>query len=98
MIYSGKSSKYLIIFVTDSDLTWDSPVMRQSKQIRRKSDKKSELLQDNIPGKTKALMINNTVAPNPDYTEHHVEAGKRIYHIAILKRERKQCIKRGFES
>ena len=31
-------------------------------------------------------MINNTVAPNPDYTEHHVEAGKRIYHIAILKR------------
>ena len=52
--------------------------MRQSKQIRRKSDKKSELLQDNIPGKTKALMINNTVAPNPDYTEHHVEAGKRF--------------------
>ena len=44
--------------------------MRQSKQIRRKSDEKSELLQDNIPGKTKALMINNTVAQtNPDYIE-----------------------------
>ena len=47
--------------------------MRQSKQIRRKSDKKSELLLDNIPGKTKALMINNTVAPtNPDYNEHRI--------------------------
>ena len=68
--------------------------MRQSKQIRRKSDKKSELLPDNIPGKTKALMINNTVAPtNPDYNEHRIltlvkEFLNEIlrYHIAIMMR------------
>ena len=68
--------------------------MRQSKQIRRKSDKKSELLQDNIPGKTKALMINNTVAPtNPDYNEHRILTLAKeflneilCYHIEIIKR------------
>ena len=71
--------------------------MRQSKQIRRKSDKKSELLLDNnnnIPGKTKALMINNTVAPtNPDYNEHRILTPAKeflneilCYHIAIINR------------
>ena len=69
-------------------------MMRQSKQIRRKSDKKSELLLDNIPGKTKALMINNTVAPtNPDYNEHRILTLAKeflnevlCYHIAIINR------------
>ena len=72
--------------------------MRQSKQIRRKSDKKSELLLDNIPGKTQALMINNTVAPtNPDYNEHRIltlvkEFPNEIlcYHITIMMRTKQK--------
>lgn len=63
--------------------------MRRSKQIRGKSDKKSELLPDNIRGKTKALMINNTVAQtNPDYIEAGIQEFLNEiipYHIAIIK-------------